>query len=347
MNSNSLIDKLGLFWNKQHPFVSFRLPNSDEVCIFYQKDNLLNSTHDLLVSGFIISPFLNSKLTHYIPADFSEIFPKPYVQAKERDEIKITEEISEKTNFIELVERAKNRIESGIFKKVVVSRLLTIHSEKKPVDLFLALENKYPETLVYLWHHPKVGTWLGATPEQLVAITVNATETMSLAGTQLYEANKTPRWTSKERDEQALVTEELFRNLNTMFSSDEIEAEGPLNQRAGNLVHLCTHFKMPRLKEPLHLLTSTLHPTPAVGGLPKKEAQEFIEMEEGYDRLFYTGFLGPISKEKTHLFVNLRCAQWKEEKLTLYVGAGITAGSIAENEWLETQLKAETFTKIL
>ena len=344
---NSLQDKLIELWDRQHPFVSFRVPNSEEVIVYYQNKNNLYSTNDMLVSGFVMSPFSQTEETYYIPDDLNETFLRKNIPLSEKHEYNIMEDASKKTDFIELITRAKEQIYSGVFNKVVVSRHLTFPSKKKPVNLFLALENLYPETLVYLWHHPKVGTWLGASPEQLVNSTVKETKTMSLAGTQLYNQYEPSKWTSKEYEEQAIVTKEMTNDLKTIFPSDQILVKGPLNLRTGNLLHLCTHFKMPALKVPLQLLINALHPTPAVAGVPKEKAIEFIKSEEGYNRLFYTGFLGIITKEKKHLFVNLRCGQWKQGKLTLFVGAGITKGSIPENEWIETQRKAITLLRIL
>ena len=83
------------------------------------------------------------------------------------------------------------------------------------------------------------------------------------------------------------------------------------------------------------------------GGIPKGNALTFLAHNENYDRRFYAGYLGPIQSNQTHLFVNLRCAQWEENQLTLYIGAGITASSISENEWKETVRKAETFLNAL
>jgi len=344
---NSLQDKLIELWDRQYPFVSFRVPNSEEVIVYYQNKNNLYSTNDMLVSGFVMSPFSQTEETYYIPDDLNETFLRKNIPLSEKHEYNIMEDASKKTDFIELITRAKEQIYSGVFNKVVVSRHLTFPSKKKPVNLFLALENLYPETLVYLWHHPKVGTWLGASPEQLVNSTVKETKTMSLAGTQLYNQYEPSKWTSKEYEEQAIVTKEMTNDLKTIFPSDQILVKGPLNLRTGNLLHLCTHFKMPALKVPLQLLINALHPTPAVAGVPKEKAIEFIKSEEGYNRLFYTGFLGIITKEKKHLFVNLRCGKWKEGELTLFVGAGITKGSIPENEWIETQRKATTLFRIL
>jgi len=344
---NSLQDKLIELWDRQHPFVSFRVPNSEEVIVYYQNKNNLYSTNDMFVSGFVMSPFSQTEETYYIPDDLNETFLRKNIPLSEKHEYNIMEDASKKTDFIELITRAKEQIYSGVFNKVVVSRHLTFPSKKKPVNLFLALENLYPETLVYLWHHPKVGTWLGASPEQLVNSTVKETKTMSLAGTQLYNQYEPSKWTSKEYEEQAIVTKEMTNDLKTIFPSDQILIKGPLNLRTGNLLHLCTHFKMPALKVPLQLLINALHPTPAVAGVPKKKAIEFIKSQEGYNRSFYTGFLGIITKEKKHLFVNLRCGKWKEGELTLFVGAGITKGSIPENEWIETQRKAITLLRIL
>uniref|UniRef100_UPI0040474081 chorismate-binding protein n=1 Tax=Flavobacterium sp. TaxID=239 RepID=UPI0040474081 len=51
-----------------------------------------------------------------------------------------------------------------------------------------------------------------------------------------------------------------------------------------------------------------MHPTPAVCGLPKKEAMEFVLKEEGYDRKFYSGFLGEWNRNEASMFV-LICAK--------------------------------------
>ena len=91
-----------------------------------------------------------------------------------------------------------------------------------------------------------------------------------------------------------------------------------------------------------------MHPTPAVGGLPSKSALEFIHKCENYDRSFYTGFLGPFKKAiNLDLFVNLRCGKIKDDLLTVYAGAGITAQSDPIKEWEEICRKATTFLSVI
>ena len=91
---NSLQDKLIELWDRQHPFVSFRVPNSEEVIIYYQNENTLYSTNDMLVSGFVMSPFLQTEETYYIPDDLNETFLKNNIPLDKKQEFNFKEEAS-------------------------------------------------------------------------------------------------------------------------------------------------------------------------------------------------------------------------------------------------------------
>jgi isochorismate synthase len=97
-----------------------------------------------------------------------------------------------------------------------------------------------------------------------------------------------------------------------------------------------------------------LHPTPAVCGLPKENAKQFILENEGYERKFYSGFLGELNLNTilnkvvdSDLFVNLRCMEIERHKVHLYIGCGITKDSNPEKEYIETANKAMTMKQIL
>ena len=99
---------------------------------------------------------------------------------------------------------------------------------------------------------------------------------------------------------------------------------------AGALSHLKTDFQF-SLKDNKGLgdLLKVLHPTPAVCGLPKEEAYRFILQNEGYDRRYYSGFIGWLDPEgRTDIYVNLRCMHIEDEQLTLYAGGGLLALSL-------------------
>ncbi|WP_194869527.1 chorismate-binding protein, partial [Myxococcus sp. AB025B] len=47
-----------------------------------------------------------------------------------------------------------------------------------------------------------------------------------------------------------------------------------------------------------------------------------------------------VGPERAHLMVGLRSARVRGARARLYVGCGIVAGSIAEAEWRETEMKS-------
>jgi len=198
---------------------------------------------------------------------------------------------------------------------------------------------------------PEVGCWIGATPEPLVTIENGCVKTVSLAGTQIAtDADiETYRWSSKEIEEQHIVTKYVEQTLCSLQISN-ITKNGPENYQAANLIHLKTAFEFSQteLKNRFGDFLRALHPTPSVGGLPKAEALNFIIKNELHDRAYYTGFLGPINiSEKSAIFVNLRCLQLFENNFVLYSGAGITSTSVAEKEWDETDNKMLTLMNVM
>ena len=131
---------------------------------------------------------------------------------------------------------------------------------------------------------------------------------------------------------------------------DNIKSDGPHAIKAGNVTHLATYFSgklKPEYRKNYMPILRDLHPTPAVCGIPLDISRDFLLQHENFDRSLYSGFLGPISESKADIFVNLRCMQVFSKYALLYAGAGIVAGSIPENEWLETEEKMNTLLKFL
>lgn len=63
---------------------------------------------------------------------------------------------------------------------------------------------------------------------------------------------------------------------------------------------------------------------------------------------FYAGYLGPVNiHNRICLFVNLRCMQLLGDQAVLYAGAGVTADSVPESEWEETEIKLNTLLKVI
>jgi isochorismate synthase len=119
--------------------------------------------------------------------------------------------------------------------------------------------------------------------------------------------------------------------------------------KAGCLLHLKTDFSFEMNdNDKIGNLLETMHPTPAVCGFPKKEAMRIINESEGYDRKYYSGFIGPLStKGTTNLFVNLRCMNIGQDFLTMYAGGGILPSSELDSEWEETKAKLQTMLSLI
>jgi isochorismate synthase EntC len=110
------------------------------------------------------------------------------------------------------------------------------------------------------------------------------------------------------------------------------------------VVHLLTPIHA-RLREPAHVLelVEKLHPTPAVGGVPRPEALSFIAEHEPDERGWYAGPIGWFDAAGDGEFaVALRSGLLDGPRAHLYVGAGIVLQSHAQSEFFETALKLRT-----
>jgi isochorismate synthase len=335
------------------PFVLYCKPNSDTIIGMFQHNDTLFNVVDFTEKGFVFASF-DGNSTHLIPENQSERIA--VIREKEAVEIsKKNQElpsVSEKKDFESLVFKGIQAIENQEFKKVVLSRKEIVELENFDlVATFEKLVQLYPNAFVYCFCHPKVGIWLGATPEQLVKANVNVFETMALAGTQKDYGSDEIVWEKKEREEQQYVTDYIVDQLQEVAL--EVSVTEPYSVKAGSIWHLKTDIWGVlnagfSLKQVVHLL----HPTPAVCGLPKETSKAFILENENYDRTFYTGFLGELNTSfavdsvSSDLFVNLRCMQISGSQAHLYMGCGITKDSIPENEWMESVNKSMTMKKV-
>ena len=253
------------------------------------------------------------------------------------------------------------QLEKGAFRKIVLARQAEMTTGGKPdaEALFLRACRRYPRLFVALVSMPKSGTWLMATPETLLEGNGQQWRTMALAGTMRLTGeqlafdsplgnNTVPIvWSTKDIQEQRYVSTYLIECLER-YTRDFSE-EGPYSVRAGDLVHLRSDFTF-TLEQPDRLgsLLETLHPTPAVCGLPKDEAQRFILQNEAAPRRYYSGFVGCLDPQgDTRLYVSLRCMEILDERYRLYAGGGLLCESEEEKEWRETEAKLETMKRCI
>ncbi len=262
----------------------------------------------------------------------------------------------EKSHFLQLVANGIQAIEAGTLEKIVAARtkLIPLPAAFDLGKTLAKLLASYPHSFVNFFHLPGIGSWIGASPEILIETKGDYFYTMSLAGTQPAQGDnplKSTAWTQKEIEEQALVSRYIVDCFKTIRLR-EYEEHGPKTVLAGNLLHLRSDFRVNTQATGFSNLGSVmlglLHPTSAVCGMPRKEALNFLKNEEGLDRSFYAGFIGPVGiEQETSIYVNLRTASLHQTHALLYAGAGVTEDSVPEKEWEETELKCEIIGKFI
>lgn len=307
-------------------------------------------------SGFVVAPFVPSSsrpilvirpdiVTHDIPWHQLDVAPSrcsSSVVSDPRNDYHI-----DFANF-------HAHLVNGDFAKLVLSRSIFIPADSpvSPVDLYRKACDSYPRMMIILVSTPQSGMWLTATPELLLSGRGEQWQTVALAGTMPF--SEQVLWSDKNIQEQRYVATYITEQLE-QFTSDFKET-GPRTVRAGHLAHLRSDFHfLLNSTQSIGDLIHTLHPTPAVCGLPKHDALNFILHNEHHDRGYYSGFMGPLQlplsagggASSSHLFVTLRCMELFTNGYRLYAGGGILCDSEEDQEWQETEIKLDTMKFII
>lgn len=353
-------------------FALYRLPKQSDFSIIIEwqkkKDNFSFDSIFSQQRGFIIAPLKEAKAAplQFIHADtllsfssWEENLDAPdIIKTKNPENIALewdeANSISTlKSDFLNLVHQAKELMANQVLKKVVLSAVKVLSvAAFEASHFFQKMSAAYPDVMVYMAGISQQVIWMGATPELLLQWNDNKLSTVALAGTQPINTFQPQEdWLEKDKNEQWLVKQHIASCFYKVFSKNaSISATETVS--TGHLLHLKTNFLLEEspevLKHSLFKFLKALHPTPAVAGTPTEAALDFIQKNELHPRNYYTGFIGPVNIQlPIQLFVNLRCMEYAHKKLFFYSGAGITPHSIAEQEWDEIQMKAQTLIKLL
>ncbi|WP_342374095.1 isochorismate synthase [Myxococcus stipitatus] len=249
---------------------------------------------------------------------------------------------SSRPEFEARVERALEAIASGQLQKVVLARAVDVEGPAAfdVVDVLARLREQNPRCATFLFRVPDGTCFLGATPETLCRVNGRVLETEALAGTASPQQADGLRGVDKEVREHEAVVRYILATLRSWVVDVHADAE-PRLLTLKNVVHLRTGIRA-ELKEGVSAaqVVGALHPTPAVGGTPRERALSFLVEHEGLDRGWYAGPVGWMGPGRAHLMVALRSARVRGARARLFVGCGIVAGSIAEAEWRETEMKS-------
>ena len=246
------------------------------------------------------------------------------------------------------VERAIELVERGDLTKLVlaVRQQLELDGPLDPLAVLTNLRRSQPGSCRFLWQQQGGDALLGASPERLLTLRQGLLRSDALAGTAPLGDTATELMrSSKDRHEHELVVETITAVLQRAGLTPR-RPRHPRLARHGSLVHLHTPITarldpalIGRTHQPL-ALAEVLHPTPAVAGLPRREAIAWLRSLEPFERGHYAAPIGWIDSEgDADLRVAIRSGTLRGQRLELTAGAGLVRGSRAEKELQEVALK--------
>ena len=252
--------------------------------------------------------------------------------------------------------------------KVVLARRadLAFDAPVDPVDLLRRLAPAAPRCF-YVLVEPRggAGAFVAATPERLFRLeTLTSGErvlaTEAVAGTRPRATDDAAddallgelMGSDKDLREHAFVRDAIAERLAGLSTRVDVDAEaGAMTLARGRHIRTGITAALAGATSPLDVLRA-LHPTPAVGGTPRRASQEAIRRLEPFDRGLYAGAVGWVGRdeagaEAAEFAVGIRSALVRGRDVSLYSGAGIVAGSDPAAEWAEIEGKLADFERVL
>jgi len=247
-------------------------------------------------------------------------------------------------------ERGLELVESGELSKLVLAVRQQLHCDRRlePLDLIPPLRQQQSGSCRLLWQRDTGSALVGASPERLLTVRQGQLRSDALAGTCAAGSTAAGLLHSrKDRHEHDLVVDTIEQALRRLGLTTR-RPRHPRLARHGHLVHLHTPITAPIGRQHPLTVAAALHPTPAVAGLPRRQAMDWLRSLEPFERGHYAAPIGWIDSEgDTDLRVAIRCGVVRGSRLELTAGAGLVKGSQTSLELQEVELKLAVLQKQL
>lgn len=250
------------------------------------------------------------------------------------------------------VQASLDAIRGGTISKAVLARTVDVETGARidPVDVVGRLWEVNRGSHVFLFEPSPGAALVGAAPETVATLRDGVFHATAVAGS--IRRGDTPREqaelaarllaSDKDRAEQRIALDDMIARLETVAHQIRSDPQ-PHVLTLARIQHLETEIRasVPTDVGVLDLLR-LLHPTPAVCGLPRDAALDFLAAEELFERGWYAGPVGWFDADGNGVFAPaLRSAVSTGSGWRLFAGAGIVEGSVPALEWEETAIKFE------
>ena len=252
--------------------------------------------------------------------------------------------------YRQAMDQALHLVGENELRKLVlaVRQQLQLEAPLDPQLLLKGLRQRHRGSCRFLWGLADGGDLVGASPERLLAVRQGHLRCDALAGTaSQHQPPEQLLHSSKDRHEHELVVEAITAVLQQQGLSPR-QPRHPRLASHGPLHHLHTPITASLAGQDPLALAAALHPTPAVAGLPRREAMAWLRQLEPFERGAYAAPIGWIdSAGDAELRVAIRSGVLRGSRLELTAGAGLVKGSVPERELQEVALKLEVLQQQL
>ncbi|MFD1333978.1 isochorismate synthase MenF [Oceanobacillus iheyensis] len=259
--------------------------------------------------------------------------------------------------WMQTIQKATEEMKTSSTNKIVLAREVRLRFDERADIPSIIRKLIETQSNSYIFAYEIDGDcFVGATPERLVKVEGNQLFSTCLAGT-------APRGKTTKEDQK--IAEELYRDPKNRKEHDyvvqmirkaveryctdvDIPSE-PQVYMYKTLQHLYTPVTAKLMNShSIFSIIEELHPTPALGGTPRKESMAFIRDNERLDRGWYGAPIGWLDSNNNGEFaVAIRSAMIQGTEASLFAGCGIVADSDPVSEYEETNIKLMPMLSVL
>ncbi|QIM69082.1 isochorismate synthase [Basfia succiniciproducens] len=325
-------------------------------CDFYLPRLLLRQVDGELTATLFIDSQKDLSVEKQLAGKCLKNFTKSVALEPVVQSVQLVEKKATQAQWCEWVEQALLEIKKGSFTKVVLANE-SIFSSRQPINAidFLAESEKKNTGCYHFFFAQKADcAFIGSSPERLYLRNGQDLQTEALAGTAVMsddeeQNQRQGEWLLKDEKneyENMLVVEDICGNIESFTQNIEVQSVELKRLRLVQHLRRKIFAKLTALAADEACLNA-IHPTAAVAGLPKQNALRFLAKTETFERSWYAGTLGFMNRARAEFCVTLRSAFVEQNRIRVFAGAGIVAGSVPLLEWQEIERKASGLLSLL
>jgi len=259
-------------------------------------------------------------------------------------ELRLNPTLSGKKGYKQTFEKIQKKMKQGGLKKAVLFQSVEFQganflSKADFLELIDQVLSAKTSGYLYGFYNPKTKrALLGLTPEFLCRECEGLKYTTAVAGTKTAD-DQVQDWSSKLKEEHSLVKKGIETAFDVMWSENKI-------QEYGQLRHLKSEGVL-KTEVSVGEVSLLLHPTSAVGTLPREMSQKVCLGDLSNKRRGHFGGYALLEGiDEPFSLVTIRGLEWSNKRSFVCIGGGVTAQSQFEEEWNELEKKWETFRSL-